>query len=186
MAVIIESDNFGIKILTKFDIDEFDRLYDACKNSIRKNLSWPSDVHTCDDRRKHMEIHYRSFFGQKAKLQGKLVYGIYHKNDTDLILLYCSATKNMLLRALQIEITMFGKNKNGLKSWIPEFYLNSAELMKKFTHALGLRSWFYSINNDSEFVKKNLYAINGVVRDIIVPENKFFTNRKIITSEYGW
>jgi hypothetical protein len=188
MFNIEESDSgFYIVILSSFDVDEFNRLYDDCKNSLRKNLSWPDDIVTCDARRKYIEKHYRSFFGYKAKLQGKIAYGVFLKNDPSRMIMYCTAEKNMLLQSLNIKITMFGKNKYGLKSWIVDFYPVASELMKPLLDTLKLRSWYYELNQDSDFIQKNLYGIGGVTRNSnILGESSNKANKVIVTSTYGW
>jgi hypothetical protein len=183
----IKESNFHIKLLHELDTNEFNRLYDDCKNSIRKNLYWTQDIVTCDDRRNYMLNHYKDFIGYKARLQGRIVYGIFHNDDPERILMLCTAHKDNRIQSLRIEITMFGKNKHGLKSWVIEFYQNASELMKKMIYSLNLRSWYYLINNDSEFANKKLYAISGITRDISVIGEKTMNNNKIIiTSVYGW
>lgn len=185
MFTIAES-KFYIEILTSFDINEFNRLYDDCKNSLKKNLSWPIDVTTCDERRKHMEKHYRSFFGYKAKLQGGIVYGFYQKDDPGRMIMCCTARKNMMVQSLHVAVTMFGKNKYGLKSWILDFYQNSSELMKPLLTKLKLRSWYYEINQSSDFFQKKLYGIDGTVRNANILDKQDNTGKVIVTSTYGW
>jgi hypothetical protein len=181
---------FKTQILNKFDSTEFDSLYNDSKIALIKNLDWSKlpigSFENCDDPRKaQLMSYYKEFFGLKARLQGRLMFRVYDESDPDRTLFYSSAYKELDINALRFDVTLFGTGPDGTKAWVIDFYKYQAPVFKSLIESFGLKRWYYVVNNDSDFVRKNLLNPTTVVRKTI-PGRQFPESSRIITSSYGW
>jgi hypothetical protein len=189
-----EVDTLGFKtrIPQVFDLDEFELMYQDCSKSLDKNLDWSKLTNNHDnstltdaEKKQHLIAYFKKFFGIRARMEGRIVFSVYHESDPTRTLFYCACYQERDILSLHFDITLFRKDAAGTKSWIREFYSVTGPLFKPMVESMGLRSWYYVLNGNSDFVEKQLLGKTSVVRDRIFTKN-FAPDSRIVTSSYGW
>lgn len=163
---------YRVKVLHKFDQNMFDRLFADCKNETLKNTPWnelePKANGLSDDGKEQLLCKYfKDHFSLKGRLHGALVFGVYHVDDPDRILFYCAGRKEGDIQALKWGLTLFGKDKNGSKAWVWDFFTINVKLYKPFVESLGLSGYYYTVKEGGSVDSKKANGKGVVLRDSI-------------------
>jgi hypothetical protein len=178
---------FQTKIINKFDDTQFEKFYNDSVEALDRNL-WISEKTkkwSENEKREYLIDHYKTFFGLKAKLEGKFVFVVYKTSNPDYELLYCSATKHPDIKALEFNICMTRKDLNNSKLWIKSYFSSKNQFLKPLVSSCGMDKWYFTAHITSDFMKDSLYNNDENHKlNTKIPMKK--TKVKVISSVYGW
>lgn len=180
-------DNLGytFKIIQEFDQTVVSNLIEDCQESLFRNILFSGDNWCVHTKKQTIMEYFQGYFGLRAKLEGKLVFAVYHEDDPERILLYCAAARDREMRALGWGFTLWGNDRNGSKSWIWKYFTVCVQLYKPLVESLGLTGYYYSLNSNSDFLKKNAISEGAIMTELLFG-HRFLGGDRLMISPYGF